>query len=154
MIFVQCLSLLLRNTRPYKTPWTWSGTWGQKQRTLPEQWVSYISSPTLCLLIVITLLCPLQQCGLTFLDSFLVVLSSDGGGARDAEETESDPDAGLLTLPSSTGSPQPGHHTDPGSGDTEDGAPEPGLWTQLIHKHDSFMTSHSLFEFMEKHCPL
>lgn len=82
------------------------------------------------------LLCPLQQCGLTFPDSFLVVLSSDGGGTKDAEETESDPDAELLTQPSSPGSPQPGHHTDPGSGDTEAGAPEPGMRTQLMHRQD------------------
>lgn len=56
--------------------------------------------------------------------------SSDGGRAKDAEEAESDPDADLLALSSSTGSPQPGHHADPGSGVTEAGAPEPGLRIQ------------------------
>jgi len=52
---------------------------------------------------------------------------SDGGGANKAEETESDPDAELLAQSRSAGSPQPGHQTDPGSGDAEAGPPEPGL---------------------------
>lgn len=57
----------------------------------------------------------------------------DGGRAKEAEETESDPNAELHTQPIFTGSPQPGRQTDPGSGDTEAGAPGPGLCTQ--HKH-------------------
>lgn len=67
---------------------------------------------------------------------FLSFFSSDGGRAKEAEETKSDPDAKLLAQPSSTGSPQPGQQTDPGSGDKKAGAPEPGLFTQLMHKPD------------------
>lgn len=40
---------------------------------------------------------------------FLLVLSSDGGRAKAAEETESDLDAELLTQSRSAGGPQPGH---------------------------------------------
>lgn len=140
-IFVQCLSLLRRNMRSYRTPWTWRGTWGQKQRTLPEQWVFFtvaLNAPlifcvwwfSLCCFVPcnnVPLLSSIWEWGISIL---LVVHSSDGGRAKEAEEAESDPDAGLLAQSSSTDSPQPDHHTDPGSGDTEAGAPETGMCIQ------------------------
>lgn len=67
---------------------------------------------------------------------FLVIFSSDGGQTKAAEETESDADTELLSQSSSTGSPQPGQQTDPGSGDSEAGASQPGLCTQLMQKLD------------------
>lgn len=114
---VQCLSLLWTSTRTYRTCWTWSAIWRQRQRTLPERWGGF------------------SRCGLCYavfspdpLPRWNVDFPLDGGGAEEAAETESDLDAELLPQPGSTGGPQPGCQTDPGSGDKEAGTPEPGLW--------------------------
>lgn len=136
-IFVQCLSLLWKNLRPYRTHWTWRSIWGQRQRTLPEPWVilnwpltflSYSLGVDFCHTVLLpAIMCP------DALIIILLILSSDGGRAKAAEETESDLDAELLTQSSSAGSPQSGQHTHPGTGESEAGAPEPGPCTQLMH---------------------